>query len=71
MNKNLSRAAVAIILVSLLNYSVYTKQQSLQGKKAVIVDQLHGGNVEYGFTERCRELLTSNGYSVKVFKGKT
>jgi hypothetical protein len=70
VNKNISKAAMALVLVTLLAYSVYTKQQSLQGKKAVILDQLYGENLEFGFTERCILMLESEGYRVSVYRGE-
>ncbi len=70
MKNNLGKIVVVLVLVSLLAYSVYYKQQSIQGKKAVILDQLYGENTEYGFTECCQRLLESKGFKVKVISGE-
>ncbi len=70
MKGNQGKILIVLALISLLALSVYFKHRDLPSRNAVIVDQLYGENPSFGFTERCRDLLEENGYSVRVFKGE-
>ena len=69
---NEKRAKIVFIftVIFLLGLSVYIRQQSLPGKSAVIVDQLYGENLNYGFVEQAQNLFHEEGYDVRVFRGE-
>ncbi len=70
MKQNQTKAIVAIALILLLALSVYRTQQGLGGRSAVIIDQLYGDNLDYGFSMKTRALLMSNGYDVRLYQGE-
>ena len=65
-----TKAIVVLLLILLLALSVYRTQQSLGGRSAVIIDQLYGDNLEYGFSEKAGALLRNNGYDVRLYQGE-
>ena len=59
-----------LIVILLLDLSVYIRQQSFPVKSAVIVDQLFGENPDFGFVETASGLLSENGFDVVVISGE-
>ena len=65
-----NKVIVVLLAVLLLALSVYRTQNSLGGKSAVIIDQLYGDNLDFGFSEKAIGLLRSNGYDVGLYQGE-
>jgi len=56
----------------LLAFSVNKIQRELEldGKNALIIDQLYQKGSQDDFSEKCRDLFIENGYKVRIVKGK-